>query len=121
MSTQAVLNTATSTGGRRYKEPTSQQIEDARALMFLAATRKALRDQEHIWDVELELEVTYTVHNQRRYCVHATTRTGESLTGPRGVLVHPANGTAESAAWSIATEARNATAKRRRTAAIRIA
>lgn len=98
MSTEAVTNPAGSAGtadGRRYKEPTSQQIEDAAALMFLAATRKALRDQQHIWDVELELEVTYTVHNQRRYCVHASTRTGESLTGPHGVLVHPANGTAQ--------------------------
>lgn len=87
MSTEAVTNPAGSAGtagGRRYKEPTSQQIEDAAALTFLAATRKALRDQQHIWDVELELEVTYTVHNQRRYCVHASTRTGESLTGPHG-------------------------------------
>lgn len=124
MSTEAVTNPAGSAGtadGRRYKEPTSEQIEDAAALMFLAATRKALRDQQHIWDVQLELEVSYTVHNQRRYCVHASTRTGESLTGPHGVLVHPANGTAETAAWSIAAEARNATAKRRQKAAIKIA
>lgn len=54
MSTEPVLNAARSAGGRRYMEPTSQQIEDAAALMFLAATRKALRDQQHIWDVELE-------------------------------------------------------------------
>jgi hypothetical protein len=123
MSTEAVTNTAGSAGtagGWRYKEPTSQQIEDAAALMFLAATKKALRDQQHIWDVELELEVTYTVHNQRRYCVHASTRTGDSITGARGVLVHPANGTAESAAWSIAEAARTASAKRRQKAAIKV-
>jgi hypothetical protein len=35
--------------------------------------------------------------------------------------VHPANGTAETAAWSIAAEVRNATAKRRQKAAIKIA
>ena len=123
MSTEPVPNAAGSigtAGGRRYKEPTSQQIEDAAALMFLAATRKALRDQHHIWDVELELEVTYTVHNQRRYCVHASARTGESITGTHGVLVHPANGTVESAAWSIAEAARTASAKRRRKAAIKV-
>ncbi|ERI36529.1 hypothetical protein M707_16675 [Arthrobacter sp. AK-YN10] len=124
MSAEPVPNAAGSVGtagGRRYKEPTSQQVEDAAALMFLAATRKALRDQQHIWDVQLELEVTCTVHNQRRYCVHASTRTGESITGTSGVLVHPANGTAESAAWSIAESARTASAKRRQKSAIKVA
>ena len=103
----------TATGGMRYAEPTAQQAEEAAALMFLAATKKALRNQEHIWDVRLELEVSYTVHNQRSYRVHAITRTGENITGSTGHYVHPANGTPETAAWSIANEARNAAAKRR--------
>lgn len=101
----------------RYIEPTVQQVEDAAALLFLAATKNALRTQEHIWDLQLELEVSYTVHNQRSYCVHATTRTGESITGTEGHHVHPANGTPETAAWSIARDARNAAAKRKEAAA----
>lgn len=116
MTTESALastKTATTTGGARYAEPTAQQTEDAAALLFLAATKKALRTQEHIWDLRLELEVSYTVHNQRSYRVHATTRTGENITGADGHYVHPANGTAESAAWSIAIEARKAAAKRR--------
>ena len=109
------------TGGiKRYTEPTSEQIEEAAALMFLAATRKVLRSQEHLWDVRLELEVSYTVHNQRSYCLHATTRNGESVTGTAGHQVHPAEGTPENAAWSIAREARSAAAKRRQKAAIRL-
>ncbi|WP_247040332.1 hypothetical protein [Arthrobacter rhizosphaerae] len=123
MSTEPALipiNTAGTAGGKRYAEPTSQQIEDAAALMFLAATRKILRTQEHIRDVQLELEVTYTVHNQRSYRVHATTRAGESITGTIGHHVHPANGTPETAAWSIAREIRNAATKRRQKAAIKL-
>jgi hypothetical protein len=123
MSTEPALipiNPASTTGGKRYSEPTSQQIEEAAALMFLAATRKALRNQGHIWDVQLELEVTYTVHNQRSYRVHATTRTGESITGATGHHVHPANGTPETAAWSIAREVRNAETRRQQKAAIKL-
>lgn len=105
------------TGGTRYAEPTTQQAEEAAALVFLAATKKALRTHEHIWDVQLELEVSYTVHNQRLYRVHATTRTGENITGSAGHYVHPANGTPETAAWSIARDARSAAAKRRETPA----
>lgn len=123
MSTEPALipiNPASAAGGKRYSEPTSQQIEDAAALMFLAATRKALQTQEHVWDVQLELEVTYTVHNQRSYRVHAATRKGESITGTAGHYVHPANGTPETAAWSIAREARNAAAKRRQKTTIKL-
>ncbi|MDO5865118.1 MULTISPECIES: hypothetical protein [Paenarthrobacter] len=123
MSAQPALiptGSAGTVGGQRYKEPTSQQIEDAAALMFLAATKKALRNLEHIWDVQLELEVTYTVHNQRSYRVHASTRAGESITGTAGHYVHPANGTPETAAWGIAREARNAAAKRRQKEIINI-
>jgi hypothetical protein len=107
-------------GVKRFSEPTSEQIEDAAALLFLAATRKILRSQEHVWDIRLELEVSHTVHNQRSYCLHATTRTGESITGTAGHQVHPADGTPENAAWSIAREARNAAARRRQRAAIKL-
>jgi hypothetical protein len=81
----------------RYGEPTSTQAEEAKALIFLAETKRALRDQEHIWDLTLELEVEYTIHNQRVYVVHATMG-GESITG-EGHRVHPVTGTPSTAAW----------------------
>jgi hypothetical protein len=116
MTTETFTKRVTS-GGVLYVEPTVQQAEDAAALLFLAATKKALRTQEHIWDLRLELEVSYTVHNQRSYRVHATTGTGERVTGDTGHYVHPANGTPENTAWSIAIEARHAASKRRQAAA----
>jgi hypothetical protein len=97
----------------RYAEPTAKQVEEAAALLFLAATQKALHGTEHIWHLKLELAVTYGFHNQRLYRVHATTETGETITGKEGYYVHPANGTPEEAAWSIALTARRAAAKRR--------
>ncbi|MBT8163206.1 MULTISPECIES: hypothetical protein [Arthrobacter] len=97
----------------RYAEPTAQQLEEAAALLFLAATQKALHNAEHLWDLRLELEVSYTVHNQRCYRVHAATRTGETITGDKGFYVHPANGTPENTAWGIAMDARRAAGKRK--------
>lgn len=100
----------------RYAEPTAHQAEEAAALLFLAETQKALRNHEHIWGVTLELAVTYGFHNQRLYRVHATTATGENITGQDGYYVHPANGTPENTARSLAMEARSATRKRREAA-----
>lgn len=100
----------------RYAEPTAAQAEEAAALLFLADTRKALHTNEHLWDLRLELEVSYSVHGQRIYRVHAATRTGECVTGNTGHYVHPVNGTPETAAWHIACSARAATAKRRQAA-----
>lgn len=100
----------------RYAEPTAQQAEEAAALLFLAETQKALQRSEHIWGLTLELAVTYGFHNQRLYRVHATTATGENITGEEGYYVHPANGTPENTAWSLAITARSATRKRREAA-----
>lgn len=100
----------------RYAEPTATQAEEAAALLFLAETQKALKNREHIWELKLELEVTYGVHNQRLYRVHATTATGENITGDEGYYVHPANGTPENTAWSLAITARRAARKRREAA-----
>jgi len=72
----------------RYTEPTAQQLEEARALIFLAATKRELRHTEHIWDLTLEIEVKYTVHNQRQYLIHPTRGT-QSITGEEGYYVHP--------------------------------
>ncbi|ERI35393.1 hypothetical protein M707_21940 [Arthrobacter sp. AK-YN10] len=91
----------------RYGEPTGKQIEEAKALIFLAETKKALRDQEHIWDMTLELEVTYTVHNQRLYLMHAS-KDGQSITGADGYKIHPVNGTPTTTAWHLAIDARTA-------------
>ena len=91
----------------RYSEPTSKQAEEAKALIFLAETKKALRDQEHIWDLTLQLEVQYSIHNQRVYTVHAT-KDGQSLTGPEGHRVHPITGTPSSTAWFLGIEAKAA-------------
>jgi hypothetical protein len=99
----------------RYMEPTTQQAEEAAALLFLAETQKALH-HKHIWDLKLEVDVTYGFHNQRIYRVHATTATGETITGDNGYYVHPANGTPETTAWSLSMTARSATAKRRQDA-----
>lgn len=92
----------------RYAEPTGKQAEEAAALLFLAETQKALTTREHTWGLTLELEVSYTVHNQRLYRIHATAATGENLTGKDGHYVHPANGTPENTAWSLALAARAA-------------
>lgn len=89
----------------RYSEPTSRQLEEALALVFLAETKRALRNQEHISDMKLEIEVKYTIHNQRHYLIHASSG-GRAITGSRGYYVHPAAGTPESAAWMLGIDAR---------------
>lgn len=99
----------------RYAEPTTHQAEEAAALLFLAETKKALR-HEHVWDLKLELDVTYGFHNQRIYHVHATTGTGETVTDKKGYYIHPANGTPVTTAWSLAIAARSAAAKRKQAA-----
>lgn len=71
----------------RISEPTNQQIEEARARLFLADLKKALRDQ-NIRDAVLELSVDRNIHNQVVYSVHAT-RGGLQITGPEGRAVHP--------------------------------
>ncbi|MFK0004999.1 hypothetical protein [Paenarthrobacter sp. NPDC090522] len=96
----------------RYAEPTGKQVEEAAALLFLAETQKALTAREHIWGLTLEVEVSYTVHSQRLYRVHATAATGENLTGKDGHYVHPANGTPENTAWYLALAARAARTRR---------
>lgn len=101
----------------RYAEPTAKQAEEAAALLFLAETQKALHHGEGVWDLKLELAVTYGFHNQRLYRVHATTGTGETITGEEGYYVHPANGTPETTAAALARDARTATKKRREAAA----
>lgn len=97
---------------RRYAEPTAQQAEEAAALLFLAETQKALRTREHIWDLKLELAVSYGYHNQHIYRVHAVNGAGEAITGEQGDYVHPGHGTPETAAWSLGIAARSA-AKRK--------
>ena len=96
----------------RYGEPTAEQVEEAEALLFLVAMKKALRRYGHVGDLRLELEVSYNVHNQRIYLVHATAPTGERITGTEGHYVHPAKGTPENAAWIISLDARGAAARR---------
>ncbi|GAP61304.1 hypothetical protein AHiyo1_49930 [Arthrobacter sp. Hiyo1] len=71
----------------RISEPTNQQIEEARARLFLADLKKALRDQ-NIRDAVLELSVDRNIHNQMVYSVHAT-RGGLQITGPEGGLFTP--------------------------------
>ncbi|BAS11815.1 hypothetical protein AHiyo8_01180 [Arthrobacter sp. Hiyo8] len=71
----------------RISEPTNQQIEEARARLFLADLKKALRDQ-NIRDAVLELSVDRNIHNQMVYSVHAT-RGGLQITGPEGRLFTP--------------------------------
>ncbi|MET3172969.1 UNVERIFIED_ORG: hypothetical protein ABIB52_000797 [Arthrobacter sp. UYCu721] len=75
----------------RYSEPTNRQIERARAMIFLAETKKALRC-EHLSGLKLELEVQTNIHNQSVYRVHATVK-GIRITGPEGRDVHPVTGT----------------------------
>lgn len=97
----------------RHAEPTAQQEEEARARVFLAETRKALHTQAHIWDVVLELEVSPSVHNQRTYRIHATTKAGQRITGSAGYYVHPFTGTPENTAYMLAIDYRRAAEQRR--------
>lgn len=90
----------------RYSEPTNRQIERARAMIFLAETKKALRC-EHLSGLKLELEVQTNIHNQSVYRVHATVK-GLRITGPEGRDVHPVTGTPFTAARSILIDARKA-------------
>lgn len=94
----------------RYTEPTAQQLEEARALIFLAATKRELRHSEHIWDLTLEIEVEHTVHNQRQYLIHAARGT-QSIAGEEGYYVHPASGTPYTAAWHLRSDAMNSARK----------
>ena len=94
----------------RYTEPTAQQLEEAQALIFLAATKRELRQTGHIWDLTLEIEVKYTVHNQRQYVVHAT-RGKQAITAEEGHYVHPISGTPYTAARRLGSEAMNAARK----------
>lgn len=90
----------------RYSEPTIRQIERARAMIFLAETKKALRS-EHLSDLKLELEAHTNIHNQHVYRVHATVK-GLRVTGPEGRDVHPVTGTPFTTARCIAIDAREA-------------
>ena len=90
----------------RYSEPTNRQIVEARALLFLAETRKALRS-EHLSGITLELEAESNIHNQSVYRVHAT-REGIRVTAPQGRDVHPITGTPYNTARLIAADARKA-------------
>lgn len=90
----------------RYSEPTNRQIEEARAALFLAETKKALRS-EHLSGLTLELEVESNIHNQRVYRVHAT-REGIRITAPEGRDIHPITGTPANTARLIAADARRA-------------
>lgn len=92
----------------RYTEPTAQQIEEARALIFLAETKRELRNSGHTRDLMLEIEVNYTVHNQRQYLIYATRGT-QSITGEEGYYVHPVSGTPYTAAWHLGIDARKPT------------
>lgn len=90
----------------RYSEPTDRQIERARAMLFLAETKRALRS-ERLSGLTLELEVGIDLDNQRVYCVHAT-RDGVRITAPEGREIHPITGTPFSTARFIAIDARKA-------------
>lgn len=94
----------------RYTEPTTRQLEEALALIFLADTKRELRTTGHIRDLTLEIEVKYTVHNQRQYLIHASRGT-QSITGEEGYYVHPVSGTPYTAAWHLGMDARNTARK----------
>jgi hypothetical protein len=90
----------------RYSEPTQRQIERARAMLFLAETKRALRN-EHLSGLTLELEVGTDLDNQRVYRVHAS-RQGMPITAPEGRDVQPITGTPFTTARFIAIDARKA-------------
>jgi hypothetical protein len=87
----------------RYSEPTNRQIEEARAMLFLAETKRLLHS-EHLSGLTLELEVESNVHNQRVYRVHAAHH-GLRLTEPEGRYIHPVTGTPATTARLIAIDA----------------
>lgn len=91
----------------RYTEPTMQQLEEAKALVFLAAVKRELHSAARIRDLTLEIELKSDVHNQRVHVIHTELGT-ESITGPEGYYVHPVTGTPYAAARRIATDARDA-------------
>jgi hypothetical protein len=90
----------------RYSEPTNRQIERARAMIFLAETKKALRC-EHLSGLKLELEVQSNIHNQSVYRVHATLK-GLPITGAEGRYVHPVTGTPFTVARLVLIDAQKA-------------
>lgn len=90
----------------RYSEPTNRQIEEARAMLFLAETKRLLRS-EYLSGLTLELEVESNIHNQRVYRVHAT-RKGLRITDPEGRYVHPVTGTPATTARCITIDAQEA-------------
>lgn len=94
----------------RYTEPTTQQLEEAKALVFLAAVKRELHSAARIRDLTLEIELKSNVHNRRVYVIHAELGT-ESITGPEGCCVHPVTGTPYAAARRIANDARDAASR----------
>ncbi|MGY4541365.1 hypothetical protein ACVWY0_001274 [Arthrobacter sp. UYNi723] len=90
----------------RYSEPTSRQVERARAMIFLAETKKALHC-EHLSGLKLELEVRTNIHNQSVYRVHATLK-GLRIAGPEGRDVHPVTGTPFTVARLVLIDAQKA-------------
>ena len=92
-----------------YDEPTVEQVEAARAAVFLSETKKVLLSQGSA-DLVLRLEVRASVHNQRVYRLHATLD-GFRITGPGGHNIHPITGTPLGAARMLSAYAR--TARRR--------
>ena len=90
----------------RYSEPTNHQIEEARAWLFLAELKKALRDH-NVRDAVLELSADRNIHNQVVYSIHAT-RGGLQITDPEGRGVHPISDTPFTIARLLAGDARQA-------------
>lgn len=93
----------------RYSEPTNRQIEEARALLFLAEMRKALRS-EHLSGITLEIDAETNLHHQSIYRVHAT-RKGVPITPPEGRDIHPVTGAPYTTALLIAADARKTVRK----------
>jgi hypothetical protein len=87
----------------RYTEASRSDIERARALVFLDGVQKALQNNEHVFDLTLELEVVSSKFGGNlSWYVIAKNRDGEEVTsqdadnkGQHGEHVHPWNGTGE--------------------------
>ncbi|MFE4198077.1 hypothetical protein ACFRJ9_19650 [Paenarthrobacter sp. NPDC056912] len=88
-----------------HSEPTGQELEAARAAVFLAETKRAMRGS-HSPDVILQLQVESTGHNQRGYRVHATID-DLPITPPEGHYLHPITGTPHATARMLIMYARN--------------
>jgi hypothetical protein len=105
----------------RYSEPTPRQVEMARAFLFLAETKRALRNQG-VRDAVLELDVDSNIHNQDPdrsiYHVHAT-RGELRITVSKGRAVRPISDTPYTVARMLAADARKATKQQAEAAAAR--